>query len=400
MSVDLSKDNKEPRGQGSEQSAMDPAQWVLRPYTPDDVRAIAIMQNAALEAEGSDIRVTAEELRERYSRPGFEPDGRTVIAERTADKSIAGVGRYMMEEQTGGAKLVYRLLVMVHPDNRGSGLERELASRVVDMVLDHGRETGRAADRKDPDDARGVQQIEGDAAGLSGVAAQSNKDTGDALVRAFVPGREPEMVALCQACGMEKVREWYVMDFPIGETIEKPNDIEGVEIRTFRYPEDNEEALNAILDSFAEHFDFDLETEKSSWQYWNNASGTRHDLSWLAQTPQVTGNQSQPPEIVALCLAHVFGGEKEETGQHSAYIMYVGTRPLWRHKGIARSLLLRTLNSLREANIGTISLEVDATNQTGAVQLYRSVGFKVKDTSSQYDCLLSNLKPLPSSNPT
>ncbi len=60
-----------------------------------------------------------------------------------------------------------------------------------------------------------------------------------------------------------------------------------------------------------------------------------------------------------------------------AWINTVGTRPAWRGKGVARWLMAEVLRKIADSDTGfqrTI-LGVDAENPTGALRLYRDLGF-------------------------
>jgi GNAT superfamily N-acetyltransferase len=60
------------------------------------------------------------------------------------------------------------------------------------------------------------------------------------------------------------------------------------------------------------------------------------------------------------------------------FVATLGVRPSWRRRGLARALLLHAFARAHAAGLARISLSVDATNATGAGELYRSVGMSVE----------------------
>jgi mycothiol synthase len=59
------------------------------------------------------------------------------------------------------------------------------------------------------------------------------------------------------------------------------------------------------------------------------------------------------------------------------WIESLGTRSEWRGRGLGRALLLAAFGELYRRGQRRIGLAVDAGNETGATQLYRSVGMRV-----------------------
>lgn len=71
-------------------------------------------------------------------------------------------------------------------------------------------------------------------------------------------------------------------------------------------------------------------------------------------------------------------------GRKYGWIETLGTRRGFRGIGIGRALLLAGMLRLRAEGLDTALLGVDATNPTGATNLYRSVGFETVLTYHSY----------------
>ncbi len=63
--------------------------------------------------------------------------------------------------------------------------------------------------------------------------------------------------------------------------------------------------------------------------------------------------------------------------------LYSVRRP-WRRRGVARALIARGLEALRERGLDEAILGVDADNPQGALRLYESVGFRLHRRSAVY----------------
>ena len=69
--------------------------------------------------------------------------------------------------------------------------------------------------------------------------------------------------------------------------------------------------------------------------------------------------------------------EKLADGGEKPWVNSIALRPEARGRGIGRALLLASMAALRDAGYEQVHLSVDSDNQSGALQLYESVGFRV-----------------------
>jgi len=87
--------------------------------------------------------------------------------------------------------------------------------------------------------------------------------------------------------------------------------------------------------------------------------------------------------IVAFCLCTVDESENRRSGRQVGEISILGTRPEFRHRGLARALVLEGLIALRAKRMAMAGLGVSSENEA-AVRLYRSLGFRVESTRAWY----------------
>jgi ribosomal protein S18 acetylase RimI-like enzyme len=83
------------------------------------------------------------------------------------------------------------------------------------------------------------------------------------------------------------------------------------------------------------------------------------------------------------------GVHVDADGHRSGRLDSIFTRRPWRQRGLARALIARSLDRLREAGLDSASLGVDTANPSGAHRLYASCGFEVASKATAYR------KPLP-----
>jgi mycothiol synthase len=93
-------------------------------------------------------------------------------------------------------------------------------------------------------------------------------------------------------------------------------------------------------------------------------------------------------EVAGAVLTWIWRSENEVLGVRRGWLERISTRRPWRRRGLARALITSALVGLRDAGMTDAMLGVDAQNPTGALALYESVGFEVKDRAASYRKLL------------
>ena len=75
----------------------------------------------------------------------------------------------------------------------------------------------------------------------------------------------------------------------------------------------------------------------------------------------------------------------EQFGAHRGWTDPIFTRRPWRKQGLARALLMRSLQMFKDMGMTEAMLGVDTQNLSGAYRLYESCGFKSVMHSAIYD---------------
>lgn len=298
-----------------------------------------------------------------YYAPGSDPTQQVVVVEGPLhglpEGTLIGSGRVVVQENVETHTITYRVSFRVHPSLLHEHMQDAIAAEMLNRI-----------------DAMEARRL----------AEQPEDESKKAIVQAIVFQTNKEGLDLWQSLGMESVHAYYLMHRSSHDPIAELAPVEGVEIHTYKRPENNEAVMQAAQSAFVDHFDFNLAYFTEQWQHWDNMPTLRPELSWVAES------QVEPGHVVAFSIVDV-GSEKDaKTGEAHALITYVGTLREWRGKGLAKNLLLRSLHSLRDAGIKDVLLSVDATSLTGANRLYESVGFSPKQVAYQYECALSDIK--------
>lgn len=332
----------------------------MRPYEESDLAAIAALLTTAAAADGLDYVITEDRLRSDFESPGFDPQRHTVVADAPQIEGVPeaippGFGWLDIRDDEQGNERIYRLLVSVHPAARPLGLERAILGRLIDLAR-------------------------------SNEARADTPDRAKTTVKAYVSAKQVSQLALYEQAGLRKVRTEWIMTRALGEPIEEPRSVKGVNIRGYRFPEDNERAYQAYINSFSDLFDF----HPPSFEWWNHRTSApfvRHELSWLAEVAE------EPGKIAGFCICGINEAENRATGRKEGWINILGTIRGWRKKGLGRSLLLHGLHSLKNAGMNTALLGVDSESLTGANFLYESAGFQIHATGLKYQCALNEVQP-------
>ena len=148
------------------------------------------------------------------------------------------------------------------------------------------------------------------------------------------------------------MRQFWTMARPLDLPIDEPALVEGINVRPYRRPDDNEEARKAFNDSFSDHWDHHP-TPAEDWEFWTAQPDTRPELSWLAEI------EDHPGTFAGFCIISINSEDNRKRGVQEGWIELLGTTRDWRRVGLGRALLLNGLCSLANAGMETALLGVD-----------------------------------------
>jgi mycothiol synthase len=306
------------------------ASFDLRPARPDDIPAIADLVRLGERHDGIPRVMSDEELTEDLGASYVDLDLDTRVA--VVDDRIVGWAAIWHPPAEAG---IDRIDVdgVVDPASRGQGVGRVLLGWSVERAreraaaLTHGLPTVIRADADDRDDERRR---------LFGRFGFVESRYSDELIQRL-DGDLP------------------AVDPPDG-------------IRILPWDDARDEELRALRnETFADHWGSSA-VDAELWQELVRGHFHRPDLSVFAV--------DEDDRAVGFSVNWHYPQDEEVTGRRDGEVAILGTSRPWRGRGVASSLIARSLAIFAEAGMTHGMIVVDTENPTGAARLYRSLGFE------------------------
>jgi mycothiol synthase len=175
-----------------------------------------------------------------------------------------------------------------------------------------------------------------------------------------------DWIAALENTGYQAVRRFHNMLYRLGDPPEAPLPA-GFEIRPVR-PEHMRliwEAQKEMNDGLFENVVEDwLEEKYPAWL--NNPS----------HTPQYWQVAWAGDQVAGMVLARIDAQENEQRQRKHGYTEHIYVRPAWRKRGLARALIARSLQVLKDGGMLEAELGVDAENESAAFSLYQRMGYQ------------------------
>jgi mycothiol synthase len=176
---------------------------------------------------------------------------------------------------------------------------------------------------------------------------------------------------LYEAAGGAVIRRFYRMEICLDDAppAPVPPHADDVEIRRLVPGEADQRVMHGLIDTaFMDHFGHESEGYEQWVQRTVNGVCTDLSLWWLAS---VAGEPA----------AGLYGDVMEGKG----YVDTLGTLRAYRGMGLGRALLLTSFAEFHRRGLRKVALGVDATNPTGALALYESVGMTAAHEGWRYE---------------
>ena len=178
-----------------------------------------------------------------------------------------------------------------------------------------------------------------------------------------------DLLALATRAGFAAERRFIEVARPVGPPVAEAPAVEGLDLLAWSDELDARTRL-AHLEAFADHWG-SVPSGPAAWRQWH--TGHR---AFRPELSRVVVERSSGT-VAAFVLSAAYPTDWG-TGPREAWIQDVGTRRAFRGRGAARWALTDVLRSVAAApdRFERAILGVDADNPTGAVELYRSLGFE------------------------
>ena len=198
-------------------------------------------------------------------------------------------------------------------------------------------------------------------------------------LRIFIEQKQQHQCALLEESGYGVVRYYNEMHRPLSAPLPEATLEHGLELVPME--RGLSEALRLAHNQiFADHWGSEPRDEES-WGFVVNDPLARPDLSAVVLA-------SSTGEVVGYQLASHDPDTAVTRGFTEGYTDLLGVRREFRGRGIAQALLADAMRRFAAAGLDKASLDVDSENPTGAMALYRKMGYVPVNTSLAWDKVL------------
>jgi len=182
--------------------------------------------------------------------------------------------------------------------------------------------------------------------------------------------------------GLAPTRWSFIMRADLGKAPGTPGLVpEGLELR--RYDDAMSTALHAAHNAAFEGYPDFTPWSESMWkQHVTESRNFRPETTFVVLDP------ARPDEVVAYVQSYEYDAYFHATGKREAFVGKVGTRPEYRGRGLASTVLSHALHEYRSAGYDEAALDVDSENPTGALGIYERAGFEVESRWTNYTALV------------
>jgi ribosomal protein S18 acetylase RimI-like enzyme len=181
------------------------------------------------------------------------------------------------------------------------------------------------------------------------------------VIHAGTLAADPAVAALFVAAGYREIRRFQLMRVDFEGVPPAANVPAGIRIDQLDPELDVDAAFDAHHEAFADHWG---ETEETLEEF-------RH---WLIDTPRFDRELSLLARDGPVVAGYLFAWLDAEEDPSRGYVAALGTRRLYRGRGIAEALLRHVFRTLLDRGKRGCDLHVDSDSLTGATRLYERVG--------------------------
>lgn len=286
--------------------------------------------NAVAEADEWDERRSVASMAATYNNmANCDPARDITIAE--AGGEMVAYARLFRRDEIDGSGRRYDCMGFVHPDRRRQGLGGAMWRR---------------------NEAR-IQEI----AAASGVPAT--------YIETFLIEADQGAESLARELGYTPFAYDVLMVRPNLDDIPEAKLPEGLVVRTAR-DDEMRKVWEADVEAFRDHIGFTEPTEDDFKRF----------MSYPDQDPSLWRIAWDGDEIASQVRSFIPEEENRDLNRKRGYTEDISTRRPWRRKGVARALLVQSLNAIKERGMEDAALGVHVDNPLGAFRLYKSVGFE------------------------
>jgi len=194
--------------------------------------------------------------------------------------------------------------------------------------------------------------------------------------QAFVTEYEVGLAAMLARAGYQPVRyEWEMVRPTLNNLPDFPMPA-GLEIRPV-LPEHYQAIWDADTEAFRDHWGFSEPTD-AEYQDWladkRIFQPELWQVAWDVATNQIAG-QVRP---------FIHHAQNDKYKRKRSFTESISVRRPWRRRGLARALIVRSLDAQKQQGMTESALSVDSENRSGATRIYEECGFRVTKQNTIY----------------
>jgi len=295
-----------------------------------DYEPLAALLRATSLADGVPWLPTAQQLRLQYGgNPGLETENDIVVAEIDG-RVVACAGS---ESVVRDGTQIFEAWGRIHPTVRRRGLGTALFASNLRRI----RERAAVIQPGQP------------------IIVQDDAEDG-----------QIGAIALLTQKGFERVRTFYLMRRDLTDPWPDVPLPDGIEFRTVT-PEHHRPIFDAETEAFRDH--------------WGQREPTEHSFQSTYRHKEIDTDMWivawDGDRIAGVIENWIWAEENADLGVARGWLETICVLRPWRRRGVARAMTVASFGRLRSAGMAEAMLGVDATNPTGALRLYESVGFEI-----------------------
>ena len=294
----------------------------------DDLEAVVQLIYDVCEAEGdTSVAVAADDLKNEWEYEGFDPQQDAFVVEVKA--GFPQAGRVVGYVSIDNMKEHYDLRgdLYTHPEFKGMGIGEALLMAMETRAQDH------------------VPLAPPDKRVFIRIALDQKDETGKKI---FTDQ------------GYTSVRYYWRMEIVLKEVPPVPQLPVGLAFRPFEKDAHAEAVWEARNEAFADHWGSHALTYEEF---------ATHNFDNPEYDPELWSVIWDGQDVAAFSINHFKMG--------IGWVHTLGVRRAWRKKGLGLALLQHAFGFFYQRGMKTIGLTVDASNPTGATELYRKAGMHV-----------------------
>lgn len=203
--------------------------------------------------------------------------------------------------------------------------------------------------------------------------AAAHPQEGEKWLHCWASETEIHWENLLQSEGYQPIRYFMDMVRPTLENIPRLPLPDGIQVRRGTR-EQWRQVWEAMAEAFRDHWG-ETEWTEDDFQSWGKHSTFNPALWQIAWADD---------EVVGGVCNYIDPKQNEAYGRKRGYTEDIFVRRPWRRQGVAKALIARSFQVLKDEGMTEAALSVDAENPNGAVKLYTDLGFRSVKQGATY----------------